>query len=103
MMLAGELVDAAVGGGVGDVEAGLGEAAWRPDVGEGSAAAVGDPEAGILAVPAAIDVGVGGVGVVVDGCEGDAGIVRAVTAEEADVVHHASLCQPSTWLRRRGC
>ena len=73
--------------GVGDVEAGLGEAAWRPDVGEGAAAAVGDPEAGILAVPAAIDVGVGSVGVVVDGCEGDAGIVSAVAAEEADVVH----------------
>src|SRR5258708_27832471 len=51
MMFAGELVDAALGGGVGDVEAGLGKAAWRPDVGEGSATAIADPKPLVLPFP----------------------------------------------------
>ena len=91
----GESSDAAGGGGVGDVEAGLGEGGWGPDVGEGAAAVVGDPEAGVLGVPAAGEVGIGGVGVVVDGGEGDAGGVGAVPAEETDVVHEGvGTCAP---------
>ena len=51
VVLAGDLIDAARGGGVGDVEAGLRERARRPEVGERAATAVRDPQARVLAVP----------------------------------------------------
>ena len=90
-MFAGHLVDAPLGGGVGDQHAGLREGAGRPDVEESAAAAGGHPQAGILAVPAAGEVGIGGVGVVVGVLAGAVEFVGAVAAKEADVVHHGIL------------
>src|SRR6266404_3016306 len=48
VVLAGQGIDTAFGRGIRNVDAGLGEAVWRPDVLKSSAAAVGDPEAPIL-------------------------------------------------------
>ena len=88
MMLAGHLVNAAFGLGVGDEHAGLGEGGRGPEIQERAAAAIGDPKAGILAVPAAVGLRIGGVVVVVRVFARAVGLGRAVAAEEADIVHH---------------